>query len=71
MPFNHEQLIQSPVKLSDDERRRIEYLTHVEKEGNSMHLEQMMLLLEMGFTDFNMNKTILSKCNGDVSIAAN
>ncbi len=61
----------SRMELTEEEKKKIEYLNQLDKQQHLRYKDHMMTLLEMGFNNFKLNLDTLAKHKGSVEAAAN
>lgn len=57
--------------MSAEEKRQIEYLNYVETMLSKHFRESMLMLMDMGFTDYRKNERLLEKFKGNLEAVTN
>jgi len=58
-------------EVSQDEQDRINYMTQLEKEKDLAMIENLKYMMETGFTNYQINKSLLQRNNNDLAVALN
>jgi hypothetical protein len=74
--MNQEEVKEAPLKISElsqDEKDKLVYLNELDsaKLTDSLLIENLKYMLDMGYTNFPVNLNLLKRNNNDLTIALN